>query len=650
MVAASNSAVSVTLSGDADAIEEAKEVFEEEKKFARLLKVDKAYHSHHMQPVAEPYAKSLQDCQIQADTAVRPICSWYSSVRGGKSMESCEDLNNRYWIENMLQTVLFTQALENALTHETIDLVLEIGPHAALQGPASQTILDVLKRPLPYQGLLSRGIDDVEALSNTLGYLWSQGGRSTVDLSAVSAHLLDNTVKPHLLVDLPGYVWEHERVFWHESRSSKAFRTRKTAIHEVIGAITDESTTQEARWRNLLRPREVAWLHDHQLQGEIVFPAAGYAVAAIEAVLKMSGARPIAMIELIDLVILRALSFSDENAEVETLTSLSELPSVEDQHEQHYDFKFSHDLGHGSTSLTLSAAAQIKVTYGEYHTDCLPSRASPSDSLNPVDRDHFYSSLRKLGYTYENDFKGLTDMHRKYNFGTAILNKPAKQSSEDLHVHPALLDSAFQAIFLAFAWPGDGRLWSLHVPVGIRSLCVTMSPELASSQESAFVLDSVLIEDPSGMIQGDVSVFDANGENMIIKVEGLDVVPFAPGTSADDVALFSKTVWGPFSFDINGLGFRRATSTENEFASVMERVSYFYLRQLCRDISLKEIEDAEWNHKRIFDYADHCISLVRDHRPSFLHESWDNDTWAEITPLLDTYVWPAHDRCSLIVP
>jgi hybrid polyketide synthase/nonribosomal peptide synthetase ACE1 len=65
VVAASNSATSVTLSGDADAIEEVQTILEEEGKFVRLLRVDKAYHSHHMQRASQPFLSSLSECSIR---------------------------------------------------------------------------------------------------------------------------------------------------------------------------------------------------------------------------------------------------------------------------------------------------------------------------------------------------------------------------------------------------------------------------------------------------------------------------------------------------------------------------------------------------------------------------------------------------------
>lgn len=63
-VAAVNSPSSVTLSGDADAVQEVEAILKNEGKFARMLHVDTAYHSHHMIPCAEPYLRALEACDI----------------------------------------------------------------------------------------------------------------------------------------------------------------------------------------------------------------------------------------------------------------------------------------------------------------------------------------------------------------------------------------------------------------------------------------------------------------------------------------------------------------------------------------------------------------------------------------------------------
>lgn len=151
-IAAHNSSASVTLSGDTDAIVHAKKLLEEEKKFARLLKVDTAYHSHHMFPCCDPYMDALRACKIQVNHNRSNTCTWFSSVApSDKAMEPIEELRDVYWRDNMTNAVLFADAIKNAVSSEEhINLALEIGPHPALQGPATQNISDVRPAAIPY--------------------------------------------------------------------------------------------------------------------------------------------------------------------------------------------------------------------------------------------------------------------------------------------------------------------------------------------------------------------------------------------------------------------------------------------------------------------------------------------------------------------
>lgn len=89
-----------------------------------------------------------------------------------------------YWADNRLRPVMFAQAMEEALSSSEFDLVLEIGAHTALKGPASQNIIDSLGKPLPYTGILSRGANAVKAVSISLGFLWANLGNMSVDIQA----------------------------------------------------------------------------------------------------------------------------------------------------------------------------------------------------------------------------------------------------------------------------------------------------------------------------------------------------------------------------------------------------------------------------------------------------------------------------------
>lgn len=102
-VAASNSSSSVTVSGDSDAIDELQVILDDEKKFNRRLKVDKAYHSKHMLPCYDPYVASLRRCGVRVQEP-RATCTWFSSVYN-RPIGSEMELADTYWAENVTKPV-----------------------------------------------------------------------------------------------------------------------------------------------------------------------------------------------------------------------------------------------------------------------------------------------------------------------------------------------------------------------------------------------------------------------------------------------------------------------------------------------------------------------------------------------------------------
>ncbi|KAL8764897.1 MAG: hypothetical protein Q9209_007829 [Squamulea sp. 1 TL-2023] len=72
-----NSPVSVTISGDKEAMEELQTILQDRGVFNRMLRVKVAYHSHHMKPIVQKYAESL--ASIDAKPA-KPEVKFKSSV------------------------------------------------------------------------------------------------------------------------------------------------------------------------------------------------------------------------------------------------------------------------------------------------------------------------------------------------------------------------------------------------------------------------------------------------------------------------------------------------------------------------------------------------------------------------------------------
>lgn len=653
-IAARNSAASVTLSGDADAIILAKKVFDEEKKFARLLKVDTAYHSHHMLPCGDPYIRALQECDVQvnrnrSDTS----CSWFSSVTpSDKGMEPGEEHQDVYWRDNMTNAVLFADAVQNAVANDPqLSFALEVGPHPALQGPAIQNVAEVRSAPLPYCGVLSRGKDDVQVFSDALGFVWTHLGAQGVDFQSyekvASASSSGAVSKPKLLVGLPSYQWNHGRTHWHESRKSRKMRGRKQAFHELLGIASPESTARDFRWTNVLKVSEIPWLEGHQLQGQTVFPAAGYVAMALEASRSLAADRAVELFELHDLTIPRAITFEDDvNSGVETLITLTAITAPQSQNTTTTtttaDFScYSCPTLGTEHEMELMASGSVKIVFGIPSVEALSSTPLDDSNMSAIDTDRFYTSLGKLGYGYNGTFRGMSSLKRRLNQSSVLVDTyPYTDADLSVYlVHPTMLDVAFQASMLAYSAPGDERLWSLHVPTSIGS--IRLNPELCASLPTSATqvpVCSVLGETES-FFSASIDLFSEDGQHGMIQVEDLTIKPFAPATKADDRRLFSSTKYDVAS--PNGASIVcdiHPTAKEVELASVCERISYYYLRQWKSDITDDEWMNGQPHHPSLRDFMNHTLSTVARGQHPCLKREWSEDTPEVIKALINRCV------------
>ena len=169
-----------------------------------------------------------------------------------------EQLGANYWWDNVRQPVQFGPAV-SVLAGQGINVFLEIGPHRCSGGYVSEslaaegrpTVLPSLRRPE----------DDRTILLTTLGALHVAG----LEMSWFGVY--PGAVR-HL--SLPRYPWQREP-HWNEADGGgKVGRPR---VHSLLGARLEGALPG---WENDLDLRLQPYLRDHQLQGAVVFPAAGH--------------------------------------------------------------------------------------------------------------------------------------------------------------------------------------------------------------------------------------------------------------------------------------------------------------------------------------------------------------------------------------
>ena len=628
-IAAVNSPVSVTMSGDRDAVEELKVILDDEKKFARFLKVDKAYHSHHMLPCSQAYLDSMAGLAMHTDEGGR--CAWFSSVLQGEDMSGNRELlKGTYWDSNMISPVLFEKAITSAYTvFGPFDCALELGPHPALKSPALQTMQEISGSELPYTGLFRRNASAIESIAEALGFVWSCLGKDAVDLQKYDQYVSGDS-RYSLIKGLPTYAWDHDE-YWNESRYARAIRLRPGPVHELLGHMTPDSSKQDMRWRHVLKPTEIPWLMGHRLQNQIVFPAAGYVVTALEVVMAMCKQNRVSasLIELSDVEFGRALVFETDDSNVEVVISLAGIahlgPGLMEA-----NFRYYAADGEVDGSLSLMASARVHIFLGEPFSEALPPRAPNPFNLLKVRSDDFYAASRDLGYQWAGPFAALDDLERKLGASVGVL-KVFEPSA--LLLHPALLDAAFQAVLLAFSFPDDGQLWAIHVPAKIKRLAVNLSLCMRETGKGT-PLPFAASHDPDVVrMIANVDVFssDLDQKNAIIQVEGLVCLPLSRASDQDDKETFATVVWDVASPDpqlaIAADG--PVMEQERELAGQLERMAGFYVRKIVRQTTADSSSLIEGPYARLRFVAG-AISSARAGHISLWRSEWEKDTYEEL--------------------
>jgi acyl transferase domain-containing protein len=280
VVACINSPKNVTISGDAAHLDQLQALLEEDQVFARRLQVTIAYHSFQMQEIADDYLASMGTLDCREACSASPVM--VSSVTG-TWIRSDKTSKPEYWVQNMLQPVLFSDALSvlcsNASSNKvkkldgshrslvSINQLIEIGPHAALQGPIKDILRDINhEKNIRYLNMLKRNISAVQSTLELAGQLHCAG--YPIDLPRVNGDLVisESSGSPlKTLIDMPEYSFNHTQKYWHESRLSKGSRFRKTGRIDLLGTPSQDWNPLEAQWRNIIRVSELPWVEDHQV-------------------------------------------------------------------------------------------------------------------------------------------------------------------------------------------------------------------------------------------------------------------------------------------------------------------------------------------------------------------------------------------------
>lgn len=630
-VAASNAPTSVTMSGDHDAIHEAKASFDGQDIFARLLRIDVAYHSHHMAQCAQYYSDCLQALDLRPHSPRRG-CVWYSTVDGyvGSSQITPEQLECRYWVENMVNPVMFSQSIELLVTQTPdVCVALEVGPHPTLRSPVGHVLKDLGHPEILYKGCLNRGRCDIESLSKAIGALWSYIDASAVDFGGWRG-AFGRTSRPPVLKGLPSYAWDHSNTYWHEPRLSRQSRLHMQQYHKLLGHV-HRDWPSEMEWRNVFRQTDLPWLRGHTFQGQAIFPAAGYLSMAIDAALAYARGRPVKLLEALDVNIFKALAFSDTDQSIEIMfiirdrshTPASTLGPLT------VEVEFACYSCTDGFSTSKNCGGRLRVYLGTPDAVACPQPPICEDELPPLDTERFFASLRGLGIEYDGPFRAISSLRRIWGTAQAQAVWEDGEIEEEYSLHPATLDVAFQTGFSTFISIADKAMASAYLPHGIRRLVIDPNHRYrGASQRIQVGIDACLAHLTKSTVEVDAHVYDGGVQQTGIQIDGLVFKAIAEPQACDDRNVFAKTVWEPdVSFGFPQPPQLEASSKENELIVATERTTLYYLRHLRDEIPPGECSTMKWYHQCLMRTVGMLLDDVCHGHHAILKKEWLDDNY-----------------------
>lgn len=581
VIACNNSPSNVTISGDTAAVQEVVEAVQSYKPetFVRMLRVDVAYHSHHMLTVGAEYQSKMASFQgddhLQEQASSHP--DFFSSVTG-KFLPASERIDAHYFRRNLESPVLFLQAFDSLLARYKDSAqrnlcFLEIGPHSALSGPIRQ-IMTQKSLNLSYVSCLHRKTDANGTYLAALGTLWQYG----IDFDLNRLTNPSKTAK--VLTNIPLYPWHHEGAHVFQNRIAQAWRYPKFPHHELLGSLILENTEDHPGFRNILQLEKIPWLRDHNIHGDVVFPCAAYVAMVGEASRRLhssAGSNAFAGFSVKNMVIGTAMVL-EENKPIEMVTSLRRWRITDTSESNGWEFTIS----------TYAGTSWIKHCSGSVEAIQSPPLSHPPVSpesafTRSTDAAKWYQAMWNVGARYGPFFQGMKNPVCSPNEQIAKVvacdNTPKDCESKYL-VHPTTIDIFLQATSIAACYGKGHALERMNVPTFLKQLEVYSCPGDLQVHTSAKIM-------AHGRIHACGYAFDAKG-SLAMKLDTAKMTPLEKEVEIDPHAAGVMTWDLEPSFTSMSTLVRQSTPPE-KYGTIMQQFTSLQIQTALERIKNVEL-------------------------------------------------------------
>ncbi|NXT59700.1 RADS1 synthase, partial [Pluvianellus socialis] len=439
-IAAFNSPVSCTLSGNSDSVDAVQrdlaQAFSQRNVFLHVLNVPAAYHSPSMDVILGELEENIQPLgKHKGEIEV------ISTLTGAAASED-DFAQGRFWARHTREPVAFAEAIKTAARDRENLVFVEISPHRALQRSIQETlgkgtkVFSSLQTDAEYQTLFT-----------LLGKLFELGYNPNWQ------HFYKGYQS--VPVAIPRYQFDRKKLMACLDIHQQANQRGVSSSHPLIYGISSDNM----EFGCLLSQDTTSYLYEHKNNGVALVPGAFYVELGLASVLSSSRPRvPLSSCQM-------SISFSAPCV----LTQTSQVLSIKLSPQKAvtaFEIVSSSNAVYAAGHVTKGPEAVVEestISFQDIYHRC----------RSVVVREEVYEALSQVGFQYGSIFRQLSDVHYCQELKEAItsikVNKETVREMYNYCIHPVLLDCFLQMTAVMTTRTFQSRA---GFPSGIGSLVV----------------------------------------------------------------------------------------------------------------------------------------------------------------------------------
>lgn len=468
-IAAINSPSSVTLAGELDGLCKIQGHCEENNIFCRLLSLDYAFHSQAMDDISQDLQVSLKNLAPKAGSI-----PFISTVTG--SILSGGELDANYWWDNIRKPVLFNEAID-CLTERGISLFIEVGAHPILK-PYIEEHFRFKNKSCLVIPTNKRQNEEANELEQVIHRAWLSGAKFNTEVFFP----IKGQIKP-----MPAYPMIRETYRLLPSIES-ANQLELSIENSLLGRRIKAS---ETIWENHLDPQKLTYLQDHQVDGAMIMPAAGFVEMALAAAKETYEHQ---YYELKDIDILAAMVFEKDYTRLVRFELANSGDFViKSCRRLEEDAWVTHVLGR-------ILIEPLQFSFDPFEIEAFKMAASFQESGQAL-----YLLAKTKGLDYGPSFQNVDHLWgaNQHCLASTFIDKNKAYLSKHC-LFPGLLDSCFQLLFSQFLTTDRKSLAYLPIRIGRLQFVGTLPSEI--------YLSASLIDRSKHTLRADFSIQNGEGE------------------------------------------------------------------------------------------------------------------------------------------